>query len=111
MTTRSDLDLERTALLLVDLQNDFIHPEGAYARGGATAAEIAALPDRLAPLATAARQAGLPVIATLFTLVPGPDGRCGNGCRDRTGGSRRLIRRKLRGIAGTARASLVSPRR
>ncbi len=25
----------RTALLLVDLQNDFLAPDGAYARGGA----------------------------------------------------------------------------
>lgn len=63
-----------TALLLVDLQNDFIHPDGAYARGGVSADAIAALPARLAPVVDAARAANVPIIATLFTLVPGPDG-------------------------------------
>lgn len=63
-----------TALLLVDLQNDFVHPDGAYARGGATAESISALPARLAPVVAAARVADVPLIATLFTLVQGPDG-------------------------------------
>lgn len=67
-------DPHRTALVLVDLQNDFIHPDGAYARGGAKVPEIAALPGRLAPLAAAARRAGSPVMSTHFTLVHGPDG-------------------------------------
>ena len=48
--------------MLADLQNDFIHPDGAYARGGAKVPEIAALPARLAPLAEAARSAGSPVM-------------------------------------------------
>lgn len=69
-----DLDKTSTALLLVDLQNDFIHPDGAYARGGATAESIAALPERVAPVAAAVSAAGMPIVATLFTLVPGPDG-------------------------------------
>jgi len=63
-----------TALLLIDLQNDFIHPDGAYARGGQGAPVISALPARLAPLARAVRQSGGMVIATLFTLVPGRGG-------------------------------------
>ena len=45
----------RTALLLVDLQNDFLHADGAYGRAGQSMPEIAALPDRLAPLADAVR--------------------------------------------------------
>ena len=64
-------DPRKTALLLVDLQNDFIHPEGAYARGGASAASIAALPAKIAPLALAMRARGSLVISTHFTLVPG----------------------------------------
>ena len=28
------IDPARTGLLIVDLQNDFLHPDGAYARGG-----------------------------------------------------------------------------
>jgi len=63
-----------TALVLVDLQNDFLHPKGAYARGGATSAAIAALPARLAPLAQAMRKAGGWVVSTHFTLVPGKGG-------------------------------------
>lgn len=63
-----------TALLLVDLQNDFVHPEGAYGRGGAGVAEIAALPERVRPIADAMRAAGGWIIATQFTLVPGRDG-------------------------------------
>jgi nicotinamidase-related amidase len=63
-----------TALLICDLQNDFLHPEGAYARGGASAPEIAALPGRVKPLADALREAGGLVIATQFTLVPGRAG-------------------------------------
>lgn len=61
----------RTALLLVDLQNDFLHPDGAYGRGGAVSLEAAALPELLAPLAAAMRRAGGLVAATQFTLVPG----------------------------------------
>ena len=67
----SRADPSETALLIVDLQNDFIHPNGAYARGGQSDAGIAALPNRIAPLAAAMRRAGSPVMATQFTLVPG----------------------------------------
>lgn len=63
-----------TALLLIDMQNDFLHPDGAYGRAGVTSAELAALPERLVPLVQQVRAAGGWVIATLFTLVPGRDG-------------------------------------
>ena len=63
-----------TALLLVDLQNDFVHPDGAYGRAGQGVAEIAALPARLAPLAARVRAAGGWVAATQFTLVPARGG-------------------------------------
>lgn len=66
--------MNETALLLVDLQNDFIHPDGAYARGGQRSAEIAALPGRLAPLAETMRAKGGWVVSTQFTLVPGKGG-------------------------------------
>ncbi len=68
------IDPASTALLLVDMQNDFIHPDGAYARGGAKSELIAALPARLAPVADAMRAAGGLVISTHFTLVAGPGG-------------------------------------
>ena len=63
-----------TALILGDLQNDFLHPEGAYGRAKQSCAEIAALPEKLAPLVQVARQNGILTVATLFTLVPGRGG-------------------------------------
>jgi ureidoacrylate peracid hydrolase len=68
------MNLVNTALLVCDLQNDFIHPDGAYARGGQSAPEIAALPARIRPLADALRARGGLVLATQFTLVPGRAG-------------------------------------
>jgi nicotinamidase-related amidase len=68
------LDPARSALVIVDLQNDFVHPDGAYARGGASAPAIAALPARIKPVAEAMRQAGGWVVSTHFTLVPGRGG-------------------------------------
>jgi nicotinamidase-related amidase len=63
-----------TALVLGDLQNDFIHPDGAYGRAGQSDPVIAALPARLAPLVRVARERGILIVATLFTLVPGRGG-------------------------------------
>lgn len=63
-----------TALLLVDLQNDFLDPKGAYGRAGQSAPEIAALPAIIRPLADLVRASGGVVIATQFTLVPGRGG-------------------------------------
>jgi nicotinamidase-related amidase len=63
-----------SALILGDLQNDFLHRDGAYGRAGQGAPAIAALPDKLAPLVAAARARGMLIVATLFTLVPGRDG-------------------------------------
>jgi ureidoacrylate peracid hydrolase len=68
------MNFASSALLLVDLQNDFLHPKGAYARGGQANADIAALPARMKPLADAFRAKGGLVVATLFTLVPGRGG-------------------------------------
>ena len=59
-----------TALLLLDLQNDFLHPDGAYGRAGQTAPEIAALPARLRPLLDLMRSSGGWIVSTHFTLVP-----------------------------------------
>ena len=69
------LNLERTALVLVDMQNDFLHPEGAYGRNGQACDAIARLPERLAPLAKAMRAAGGWIVSTHFTLVPSKKGR------------------------------------
>lgn len=65
---------ERTALLIVDLQNDFVHRDGAYGRAGQSSPEIAALPGRLAPLARKLQEKGGWVVSTQFTLVPAKAG-------------------------------------
>jgi nicotinamidase-related amidase len=69
------MSLAPAALLICDLQNDFLHPDGAYGRAGLGNPEIAALPARLAPLAGSVRAGGGVCIATQFTLVPGRDGK------------------------------------
>ena len=63
-----------TALILGDLQNDFLHSDGAYGRAGQSDPAIAALPGRLAPLVNIARARNILIVATLFTLVPGRGG-------------------------------------
>jgi ureidoacrylate peracid hydrolase len=69
-----NFDAASTAVLIVDLQNDFLHPKGAYGRSGTSSPEIAALPDRIMPLLDTVRRAGGWVVSTQFTLVPGRDG-------------------------------------
>lgn len=64
----------RTALLTIDLQNDFLHPEGAYGRAGQGAEKILALPDRITPLRDVLRAKGGTYVSAQFTLVPGPGG-------------------------------------
>lgn len=68
------IPLSQTALLLCDLQNDFVHPDGAYGRAGCTAPAIAALPARLKPLADAMRAKGGWIASTHFTLFTGKGG-------------------------------------
>lgn len=68
------IDPARTGLVIVDLQNDFLHPEGAYARGGQKNADIAALPARVLPLVQALRDKGGWIVSTHFTLVPAKGG-------------------------------------
>ena len=72
--SHAPIDIARSALLIVDLQNDFLDPEGAYGRAGQTAPAIAALPERVKPLADAIRAKGGYIISTQFTLVPGRGG-------------------------------------
>ncbi|MEZ5728994.1 MAG: cysteine hydrolase [Burkholderiaceae bacterium] len=71
---RLEIDPRTTALLVVDLQNDFLAPDGAYARGGQASAAMAALPARLAPLATTLKAGGGLVVASRFTLWPDASG-------------------------------------
>lgn len=74
MSAQGRGNLAHCALLLLDLQNDFIHPDGAYARGGLFDNEMRALPGRLKPLAGAMRASGGWIVSSHFTLIPGRDG-------------------------------------
>ncbi|MGE8675419.1 MAG: cysteine hydrolase family protein [Achromobacter kerstersii] len=68
------LDPRTTALLIVDLQHDFLTPGGAYDRGGAVSREARVLPARVAPVARAVKAHGGLVAASLFTLWPDAHG-------------------------------------
>ncbi len=67
-------DPARTGFVIVDMQNDFLHPEGAYGRAGQKSEAIAALIPRHKTVAEAARAAGAWIVSTHFTLVPGKNG-------------------------------------
>ncbi len=60
----------KTALLVIDLQNDFLDPQGAYARGGDTNPAALLLPARVADVARALKRKGGMVVASQFTLWP-----------------------------------------
>ena len=62
------------ALILIDMQNDFLNEQGAYSRAGVTSENLAKLPEKLAPVVNKYRDKGFYIISTHFTLVPGKDG-------------------------------------
>jgi nicotinamidase-related amidase len=66
MTEELTLDPASTALLVVDMQNDFCHADGYYAHNGRPAAPIAAAIEPIAGVLAAAREAGL---STIFTRI------------------------------------------
>jgi ureidoacrylate peracid hydrolase len=59
------------ALLVIDLQNDFLHPKGAYARGKAVSPKALELPNKVKTVAQRIKQRGGIVVSSLFTLWPG----------------------------------------
>lgn len=65
---------KKIALIIVDLQNDFLSPDGAYARGGAASAAARELPGRVAGVARALKAGGGLVAASQFTLWPDAQG-------------------------------------
>lgn len=56
------IDLARTALIVVDMQNDFLHPDGWFPQAGVDPAPLRAVIPAVRTLADAARAAGLPVV-------------------------------------------------
>ena len=63
-----------TALILIDMQNDFLNEQGAYSRAGVTSENLAKLSEKLAPVVNKYRDKGFYIISTHFTLVPSKNG-------------------------------------
>ncbi|GGK99027.1 cysteine hydrolase family protein [Nocardia jinanensis] len=63
----------RCALLVIDMQNDFVDPGGAYARAGDDVAPARSVIEPIAGTIAAARAAGVPVLFAANTTLP--DGR------------------------------------
>jgi ureidoacrylate peracid hydrolase len=66
--------MKNAALMLLDLQNDFLHPKGAYGRGGLANPEIGAVTGKMKPLVDLVRAKDGLIGATLFTLVTSKGG-------------------------------------
>ena len=81
MTEALSLDPASTALLVVDMQNDFCHPDGYYARNGRPAGPIAAAIEPIAGLLNVARDAGLATIFTRIVYATTADLADGHGVR------------------------------
>jgi ureidoacrylate peracid hydrolase len=58
------------ALLVIDMQNGFVHPEGSVSRDGGPMLEVERVMDETVQLVAEARAAGLPVIYTQHVLRP-----------------------------------------
>lgn len=70
----SPLQPRRVALVVIDLQNDFLASDGAYARGGAVSPAAQLLPPRVAQVAQAVKSGGGLVAGSQFTLWPDAEG-------------------------------------
>jgi ureidoacrylate peracid hydrolase len=72
---RGVVDLERAALLVVDLQNDFCHPDGYFAGVGFDIRPCAEAAARIVPVVGNARSLGLTVVWTMSTNADPPTHR------------------------------------
>ena len=76
-----ELDPATTALLVVDMQNDFCHAEGYYARHGRPAAPIARAIGPVADLLSAGRAVGLRPVYTRIVYATDADLADAHGVR------------------------------
>jgi ureidoacrylate peracid hydrolase len=65
------VDPAHTALVVVDVQNDFCHRDGGLAQGGGDMSAIEKAIDKLDQIIGQARQAGVPVIFLRIVQSPG----------------------------------------
>src|SRR5699024_8220243 len=59
---RTSISTAGAAVLIVDMQNDFCHPEGVFAKAGLVLDDSNSLMDRINGLVNTARMNGLPII-------------------------------------------------
>lgn len=63
-----------TALLLLDLQRDFLDPDGVYARHGLPVERLRGILPAVERVARASRRAHVPIFASKFTIFTSPGG-------------------------------------
>jgi ureidoacrylate peracid hydrolase len=73
LTLAEKVDPARTALLVIDVQNDYIHPDGYIARIGGDISSCVAMVPRLLRLVDAARSAGISIVHTRNWHRPATD--------------------------------------
>ena len=62
MSTSPSIDPQQTALLVIDMQNGFCHPEGGMAQAGFDISGSAAIVPRVKQLVRLCRDAGIPIL-------------------------------------------------
>jgi ureidoacrylate peracid hydrolase len=98
----SQLDPARTALLVIDMQNAFVHDEGTL---GSSGVDVAPAQATIAPhrrLIEACRAAGMPVVWTLQVHLPDDASRARKRLSSHT-----AKRKRVSALAGTWDARLV----
>jgi ureidoacrylate peracid hydrolase len=63
------------ALIVIDMQNDFLHPEGAYGRHGVHNSKAGAVIQTVPGVIERCRKLRIPVIYARYVIRAGPDGR------------------------------------
>jgi nicotinamidase-related amidase len=111
-----ELDISCAALIIVDMQNDFLHPDGAFGQ------RVRRLPERLAGMSLLAatiptvkrlldgfRDAGRPIVHTITTFQPDyADAQLPHGRHGLTSDGRALL---LEGSWGAQIVDELAPRR
>lgn len=80
-----DLDPSRTALVVIDVQNDFAHPDGVMGRAGVDLSGVEPAVAAARRLVDAAHAAGAPVIFVSLQTTAALDSRAASLRRDRQG--------------------------
>ncbi|RYY93417.1 MAG: cysteine hydrolase [Comamonadaceae bacterium] len=81
------IEARRTALVVVDVQNDFAHADGVMGRFGVDLSSVDAAVDRVQDLLDAAHAAGVQVFLVRLQTSAARDSRAANLRRARTGRS------------------------